>query len=135
MRHLQRVRVLAVLGVMSLAGCVSLEDSPFHTKLGMALYELDPLIDSNWPSAQNLGPLQGPQRLRPEPTAIGVNWATGQPPWQQQSPPLEAPSPTATNDPPQAAEEASPDGATELPAPVDVSGRTDTGAAVVVEPR
>lgn len=138
MRHLQSFRLLAAVGALSLAGCANMEDSPFHSKLGMAYYELDPLFDWNWPSAQNLGPLEAPKRLRPEPTAIGVNWATDTPLWGQQSPTLQGPSQSESHAPPSTADESSPPAGAALEAPpasVDLSVGAGVRAPVIAERR
>lgn len=138
MRHLRSIGLLAALSALSLTGCVSLDDSPFHTQLGMATYELDPLIDWNWPSAQNQGPLQGPQRLRPDQAALGTTWGSSTPPWLQQSPTLEAPSTSESHTPPPTADDSSPPAGASSEAEaqsVDVSVGAVARAPVLAERR
>jgi hypothetical protein len=41
--------------------------------------DYDLLLDWNFPTSANQGPIEVPKRFRPERTAIGVPWATGNP--------------------------------------------------------
>jgi hypothetical protein len=59
------------------------------------------LIDWNFPTSRNLGPIEAPKRIRLERTAIGVTWATRNPlPLSDNVAPRDAPpaDPVKAND-------------------------------------
>ena len=93
-----RICLLALIGVTLVCGCAlrSPRDSYAYGRMADGLWdaEYDLLIDWNFPTSANQGPLVAPQRFRPERPAIGVPWATGNPmhprPEQGQAPALEA---------------------------------------------
>lgn len=78
------------------------------------------LIDWNFPTSRNQDPIEAPKRIRLEPTAIGVTWATRNPiPLNDPPPSKDAPSANA-NDAAQAGNA--------VPAPPRVDGaRTAAG--------
>ncbi len=86
--------LVAAMVATTLAGC-AFEDrrNDFLYSRADGLWDSTPqLIDWNFPTSQNQGPIIVPQRLRPERTAIGVTWATSNPwPFYDAVPPLNAP--------------------------------------------
>ena len=83
MHHKNR---LLVAVVMLLSGC-ALQDTRYDNSGSAAGFGPDynpTILDWNFPTATNQGPLLPPERFRPVLPAIGVPWATGNPmPWQQ----------------------------------------------------
>jgi hypothetical protein len=72
--------------VVLLSGC-ALQDTRYDNSGIAAGFGPDydqTIIDWNFPTSHNQGPLLAPERFRPVRPAIGVPWATGNPmPWQQ----------------------------------------------------
>jgi hypothetical protein len=83
MRNPARLCVLALLGALLVSGCALRDprDSYAYGRVADGLWdaEYDILIDWNFPTSSNQGPLEAPKRFRPEKPAIGVPWATGNP--------------------------------------------------------
>ncbi|HEY1325893.1 MAG TPA: hypothetical protein VGI14_03075 [Casimicrobiaceae bacterium] len=83
MRSSLRLCVLAVAGALLVSGCALRDprDSYAYGRGSDGLWEADydVLLDWNFPTSSNLGPVEAPQRFRPERPAIGVPWATGNP--------------------------------------------------------
>jgi hypothetical protein len=83
MRILARSCLLALLGALLVCGCALRDprDSYAYGRVADGLWDADYdlLVDWNYPTAANQGPLEAPKRFRPERTAIGVPWATGNP--------------------------------------------------------
>lgn len=78
-------RLLIAVAVL-LSGC-ALQDSRYDYSGGSAGFGPDyeqSILDWNFPTTHNQGPLLAPERFRPVRPAIGVPWATDNPmPWQQ----------------------------------------------------
>lgn len=78
-----RFVVLAVAGTVLVAGCALRDprDSYAYGRVADGLWDADydVLLDWNFPTTANQGPLLAPQRFKPERPAIGVPWATGNP--------------------------------------------------------
>jgi hypothetical protein len=83
MRSIVRLCVLALSGALLVSGCALRDprDSYAYGRVADGLWDADYdlLIDWNFPTSANQGPLEAPKRFRPEPPAIGVPWATGNP--------------------------------------------------------
>jgi hypothetical protein len=83
MRPIARVCVLALSGALLVSGCALQDprDSYAYGRVADGLWDADYdlLIDWNFPTSANQGPLEAPKRFRPEKPAIGVPWATGNP--------------------------------------------------------
>lgn len=83
MRFPVRHVVAAVGGVLLVSGCALFDprDSYAYGQTGMGLWDVEYnlLLDWNFPTSANQGPLEAPKRFRPERPAIGVPWATGNP--------------------------------------------------------
>ena len=81
----RRNRLLIAVAVL-LSGC-ALQDTRYDNSGIAAGFGPDydqTIIDWNFPTSHNQGPLLAPERFRPVRPAIGVPWATGNPmPWQQ----------------------------------------------------
>jgi len=81
----RKSRLLIAVAVL-LSGC-ALQDSRYDYSGAAAGFGPDydqTILDWNFPTAHNQGPLLPPERFRPVRPAIGVPWATGNPmPWQQ----------------------------------------------------
>lgn len=78
---MQRVTGIMVvtLAAALLGGCAwtQTRDDYLYSRSSEGLWNADyGLLDWNFPTAQNQPPLEGPMRLHPERTAIGVTWAT-----------------------------------------------------------
>ena len=81
MRKLRFVVATALL----VSGC-ALQDTRYdYSRLSAGLGDYDEsILDWNFPTSTNQGPLLPPERFRPWRPAIGVPWATGDwMPWQQ----------------------------------------------------
>ena len=76
MRHRYRL-MIGVAAAALISGC-ALQDTRYDSsRLAAGLGDYDEsIIDWNFPTSTNQGPLLPPQRLRPWPPAIGVPWAT-----------------------------------------------------------
>ena len=75
---------LAALGAVLLVSGCALRDPRDSYAYGGARdglwdREYDLLLDWNFPTSANQPPIEAPKRFRPEPPAIGVPWATGNP--------------------------------------------------------
>ena len=83
MRPIIRLCVLALSGALLVSGCALRDprDSYAYGRVADGLWDADYdlLIDWNFPTSSNQGPLEAPKRFRPEKAAIGVPWATGNP--------------------------------------------------------
>ena len=82
MRSTARLAVLALAGAVLVSGCALRDprDSYAYGRSdGLWDADYDFLLDWNFPTATNQGPLLAPQRFHPERPAIGVPWATGNP--------------------------------------------------------
>jgi hypothetical protein len=78
-------RRLIVAVAVLVSGC-ALQDTRYdYSRLAAGLGDYDEsIIDWNFPTSTNQGPLLPPERLRPVRPAIGVPWATSDPmPWRQ----------------------------------------------------
>jgi hypothetical protein len=77
---------LLIAVAVLLSGC-ALQDSRYDYSGASAGFGPDyeqTILDWNFPTTHNQGPLLAPERFRPVRPAIGVPWATGNPmPWQQ----------------------------------------------------
>ena len=80
-----KIGLLIAVAVL-LSGC-ALQDARYDYSADAAGFGLDyeqSILDWNFPTTHNQGPLLAPERWRPVRPAIGVPWATGNPmPWQQ----------------------------------------------------
>jgi len=83
MRSSMRLCVAAVAGVLLVSGCALRDprDSYSYGRVSDGLWDADYdlLLDWNFPTSANLGPIEAPQRFKPDRPAIGVPWATGNP--------------------------------------------------------
>ncbi len=82
---MRRTRRLIVAVAVLVSGC-ALQDTRYdYSRLAAGLGDYDEsIIDWNFPTSTNLGPLVAPERFRPVRPAIGVPWATSDPmPWRQ----------------------------------------------------
>jgi hypothetical protein len=105
---MRRTRRLIVAVAVLVSGC-ALQDTRYdYSRLAAGLGDYDEsIIDWNFPTSTNQGPLLPPERFRPVRPAIGVPWATSDPmPWRQGdgvtpatagATPHDAPSACATN--------------------------------------
>jgi hypothetical protein len=95
MQRATGIMLVATMVAATLAGC-AFEDrrNDYLYSRADGLWDSTPqLIDWNFPTARNQGPIIKPERLRAERTAIGVPWATVNPwPWYDAVPPFDAPS-------------------------------------------
>jgi len=74
-----------IAAAVLLSGC-ALQDTRYdYSRMAAGLGNYDEsILDWNFPTTTNQGPLLPPERLRPIRPAIGVPWATANPmPWQQ----------------------------------------------------
>jgi hypothetical protein len=69
--------LIGAAAAMFVSGC-ALQDSRYdNSRLAAGLGDYDEsIIDWNFPTSTNQGPLLPPERFRPWPAAIGVPWAT-----------------------------------------------------------
>ena len=76
MRSMYRLLIGAAAATL-VSGC-ALQDSRYdNSRLAAGLGDYDgSIIDWNFPTSTNQGPLLPPERFRPWPAAIGVPWAT-----------------------------------------------------------
>ena len=84
MRPMYRL-LIGAAATMFVSGC-ALQDARYdNSRLAAGLGDYDEsIIDWNFPTSTNLGPLLPPERFRPVRPAIGVPWATSDPmPWRQ----------------------------------------------------
>jgi hypothetical protein len=82
MRSTLRLCLLALSGALLVSGCALRDprDSYAYGRAdGLWDADYDVLLDWNFPTAANQGPVEAPKRFKPERTAIGVPWATGNP--------------------------------------------------------
>jgi len=107
MRPMYRLLISAA-ATMFFSGC-ALQDSRYaNSRLAAGLGDYDEsIIDWNFPTSTNQGPLLPPERFRPWPAAIGVPWATdgSAPPSRNgmmQIPDAGAPAEAALHDAPRA---------------------------------
>ena len=106
MRSIVRLGVLALSGALLVSGCALRDprDSYAYGRVADGLWDADYdlLIDWNFPTSSNQGPLEAPKRFRPEKAAIGVPWATGNPlappPDKAQAAGVEPAAATSTHD-------------------------------------
>ena len=81
----RKSRLLIAVAVL-ISGC-ALQDTRYDYSGVAAGFGPDyeqTILDWNFPTTLNQGPLLAPERLHPVRPAIGVPWATGNPmPWQQ----------------------------------------------------
>jgi len=80
-RRLTGIMLIVAVGSAALAGCALRDPRDNYARVSSdGLWHRDfDLIDWNFPTSVNQGPIEAPQRLRLEPTAIGVTWATRNP--------------------------------------------------------
>jgi hypothetical protein len=97
MRLPVRLCLAALAGALLVSGCAlrDARDSYAYGRTSDGLWDAEPdfLLDWRFPTSQNLGPVEAPQRFKPERPAIGVPWATGNPvapPTVGQAPALES---------------------------------------------
>lgn len=80
--RLTGIMLIITVGAATLAGCAlrdARDDYAFGggaDGLGSTSYDL---IDWNFPTSVNQGPIEAPKRIQLEKTAIGVTWATRNP--------------------------------------------------------
>jgi hypothetical protein len=76
---------LAAATLVFTSGCALQSTRYDYSRLAAGLGDYDEsIIDWNFPTSTNQGPLLPPQRFRPYPPALGVPWATGNPmPWDR----------------------------------------------------
>ena len=82
MRSSVRLGLLALASAVLVSGCALRDprDSYAYGRSdGLWDADYDLLLDWNFPTAANQGPLLPPKRFKPERPAIGVPWATGNP--------------------------------------------------------
>lgn len=80
MRNLHRTILIATAAAMLLGGCALRVMRDDYGAFNAILQPEDwTIIDWHFPTTTSEGPVQGPQRLHPEPSAIGVPWAKGNP--------------------------------------------------------
>jgi hypothetical protein len=99
MRSSIRLGLLAVAGAVLVSGCALRDprDSYAYGRSdGLWDADYDLLLDWNFPTTANQGPLLPPTRFKPVPPAIGVPWATGNPMVPRDA--AQAPSAAATGD-------------------------------------
>ena len=94
MRLRLRTLSLAAATVVLTSGCAMYDTRYDYSRLSAGLGDYqESIIDWNFPTSTNQGPLLPPQRFRGYPAAIGVTWATGNPmPWNR----TQAPAADAT---------------------------------------
>ena len=83
-----RLLALGAAVVALTSGC-ALQDTRYdYSRNGLPFADYDTsILDWNFPTATNQGPLTAPERLRPWRPAIGVPWANGNPmPWSNMTP-------------------------------------------------
>ena len=82
MRSAHRLVVAALAGAVLVSGC-ALRDPrdgyAYGRTDGLWDSDYDLLLEWNFPTTANQGPLLAPQRFKPGRPAIGVPWATGNP--------------------------------------------------------
>ena len=82
MRSPRRLVVAALAGAVLVSGC-ALRDPrdgyAYGRTDGLWDSDYDLLLEWNFPTTANQGPLLAPQRFKPGRPAIGVPWATGNP--------------------------------------------------------
>ena len=85
MRFRLRPLWLVVATVVLTSGCALQSTRYDYNRLAAGLGEYDEsIIDWNFPTSTNQGPLLPPERFRPFPPALGVTWATGNTmPWNR----------------------------------------------------
>lgn len=79
MQRATGIMLVTIAAAMLLGGCAlrGTRDDYMYSRSSDGLWDADyGLIDWNFPTSQNQPPLEGPKRLRPDRTAIGVIWAT-----------------------------------------------------------
>ena len=84
---------LAAATLLLTSGCALQTARYDYARLAAGLGEYDEsIIDWNFPTSTNQGPLLPPERFRPYPPALGVPWATGNTmPWNvNQTPAIDA---------------------------------------------
>jgi hypothetical protein len=83
MQRLAGMMLVTIFGSAVLTGCAfrDVRDDYAYSRASDGLWGDRPfeLIDWNFPTSANQGPIEVPQRFRPERTAIGVTWATRNP--------------------------------------------------------
>jgi hypothetical protein len=81
---MRRTRRLLVAIAVLISGCAVQDTRYDYSRLAAGLGDYDEsIIDWNFPTSTNLGPLLPPERFRPVRPAIGVPWATSDPmPWR-----------------------------------------------------
>lgn len=82
MRSARRLVLAALAGAILVSGCALRDprDSYAYGRTdGLWDADYDFLLDWNFPTTANQGPLLAPQRFKPGRPAIGVPWATGNP--------------------------------------------------------
>jgi hypothetical protein len=128
MRSPVRLCFAALAGALLVSGCALKDprDSYSYSRVSDGLWDADYdlLLDWNFPTSANLGPIEAPQRFRPERPAIGVPWATGnplQPADASQAPALDGAS-DAGSPPPARASDPTGHGTTQATRPADDVG-------------
>lgn len=111
MQRLTGIMLIMAVGSAALAGCALRDPRDDYAYRGNSegLWNTSfEIIDWNFPTSVNQGPIERPERLRLDRTAIGVTWATRNPiPLNDQSPAQDAPPSASTDDGTQQAEPAS----------------------------
>ena len=99
------IMLVTAVVVATLGGCAlrDTRDDYAYSRATDGLWGDTPLeiIDWNFPTSLNQGPIEAPKRIRLERTAIGVTWATRNPlPLSDNLAPLDAPAtaPVTAND-------------------------------------
>jgi len=103
MQRLTGIMLVATVCTAMLAGCALRDSRTDYAYSGASdglwgdtAFEL---IDWNFPTSQNQGPIEAPKRFRLERTAIGVTWATRNPlPLADNLAPYDTPTPAARAD-------------------------------------
>jgi hypothetical protein len=95
--------LIVAVGSAALAGCALRDprDDYAYSRASDGLWGDTPfeLIDWNFPTSVNQGPIEAPKRIRLERTAIGVTWATRNPlPLKDESPVQDAPRKVSADD-------------------------------------
>ena len=102
MRRLTGIMLIVAVGSAALAGCALRDPRDNYAYGGNSdgLWHRNfELVDWNFPTSVNQGPIEAPKRLRLERTAIGVTWATRNPlPLNEQAPAQEAPAPVSSDE-------------------------------------
>ena len=102
MQRVTGIMLVATMVAATLAGCALRDprDDYSYSRADGLWGSGNELIDWNFPTSRNQGPIEAPRRLHPERTAIGVTWATYNP-WPRSGPATaqgDSQAPTANGD-------------------------------------